>query len=77
MDNCQIDALKVDELRLELNKRSLPKTGLKKEIIYYLNNSMEDIISITDTATTSVVPNGFQIGATWQFVDPKTESKDP
>ena len=64
MDNCQIDALKVDELRLELNKRSLPKTGLKKEIIYYLNNSMEDIIYITDTATTSVAPNGFQIGAT-------------
>ena len=41
------------------------KTGLKKKLKDLLKKAMEDMIPISDIATTLVAPNGFEEDATW------------
>ena len=59
LSNEQIDALKVDELKQELLKRSLSKSGLKAELRERLKQAMVDEIPIADVEKTSAGPDGF------------------
>ena len=58
MNNFQIYSLTVDKLKLELNNMALPKTGLKKNSQDFLKRATEDMILISNIATTSVATNG-------------------
>ena len=63
LDNPAIDSLKVDELRQELEKRSLSKAGLKAELQEWLKKAMVDKIPVVDTAKLSAGPNNFDEGS--------------
>ena len=55
----QIDALKVDELKQELLKRSISKSGLKAELREWLKQAMVDEIPIADVEKLLLGQTGF------------------
>ena len=59
LDNPAIDSLKVDELRQELENRSLSWARLKSELREWLKKAMVDKISVADTANFSACRNDF------------------
>ena len=82
LSNEQIDALKVDELKQELLKRSLSKSGLKAELRERLKQAMVDEIPVADVEKTSPGPEGFDQGCKWRILEPSTvaikpQCKDP
>ena len=74
----QIDALKVDELKQELLKRSISKSGLKTELVRErLKQAMVDEIPIAAVEKTSVGPNIFDQGYKWRPLEPFTAATEP
>ena len=72
-----IDGLKVDELRQELVKRSLSKSGLKAELRERLKKAMVDRIAIADAEKSSAGPEGFDQGSKWVLLEPDMAAVEP
>ena len=72
-----IDGLKVDELRQELVKRSLSKSGLKAELRERLKKAMADRIAIADAEKSSAGPEGFDQGSKWVLLEPDMAAVEP
>ena len=74
--------MKVDELKQELLKRSLSKSGLKVELRERLKQAMVDKIPIVTIKKTSAGPEEFNQGCKWRILKPSTatiesQCKDP
>ena len=77
LDTNAIDRFKVDELRQELEKRGLSKTGLKAELTEMLKKAMVDKISVVDIEKFSAGPNGFDEGCRWRLLESDTVAIEP
>ena len=77
LDDNAINALKVDELKIELDKRSLSKTGLKAELRERLKKAMIDQVPVVDVEKNSAGPNGFDLGCQWRLIDPSSPAIEP
>ena len=65
--------LKVDELREELMKRGVSKTGKKAELQEKLRIALHNRTPLLSIERASAAPNGFEEGARWRLLDPKVE----
>ena len=70
--------LKVDELREELSKRGVSKTGKKAELQEKLRIALRNRTPLLSVERASAAPNGFEEGARWRLLDPEIdELPDP
>ena len=72
-----IDGFKVDELKLELDKRGLSKSGLKAELRERLKKAVVDKIPVMDAEKISAGPSGFDVGCKWRLIDPTSPAVEP
>ena len=72
-----IDALKVDELKIELDKRNLSKAGKKAELRDGSKKAMSDKLAFVDVKKFSNGPFGFDQGCGWRLLETSGAGEEP
>ena len=69
IENEVLQKMKVDELKSELDKRGLSKTGLKKDLLERMYKAMDEGTPCIDKETVAPAPTGFHRNARWKLLD--------
>jgi len=77
LEESVIDGFKVDELRKELEKRSLSKAGLKAELKERLKKAMVDKVPVVDAEKFAPGPDSFDKGSRWRILEPSVAALEP
>ena len=77
LEESVIDGFKVDELRKELEKRSLSKAGLKAELKERLKKAMVDKVPVVDAEKFAPGPDSFDKGFRWRILEPSIAALEP
>ena len=77
MEEVVINGFKVDELRKELEKRSLSKAGLKAELKERLKKAMVDTVPVVDAKKFPPGPDNFDKGSRWRILEPLVAVLEP
>ena len=77
LEESVIDGFKVDELRKELEKRSLSKARLKAELKERLEKAMVDRVPVIDAEKFAPGPDNFDKGSRWIILEPSVTVLEP
>ena len=73
----EIKKLKVSELREELKRRKLSRTGNKPDLVARLQHAMEEKTPVFPEGVSKATPESFAAGSFWEILHPGEPLPDP